>query len=538
MSDSIADYDYVIVGAGAAGCLLAGRLAADPNVRVLLVEAGGGGDYVWSRAPAGWFRCIGDPEVDWCSSTEAIEGLAGRAVAFPRGKGLGGSTVLGGMVYLRGQPADFDAWAGLGNAGWSWTDVRPLFTAHEDQQAVAKRDWISTYGIGGQWHIEAGRHAWPVLGAWIDACKEAGIAPCNDLGGGAGAGYFGLSQRGGMRWDSAKAFISSATPRKNLSILTHAHVTRLLIDQGRVSGVVLRRNNLPLRIGVKREAILTAGAIGSPALLMMSGIGPGETLRGAGVEVMRELAGVGSNLQDHLDVPTVYAVSGTKTFNETTHSLVKRAMIMLQYNFLRSGELSSAPAPAGALAHSAPEKDRPDLLLKAHPFSLTESANAFGAAPGVTISVCGLRPESRGSVKITAPDVDRSVAISPSYLASTQDCLTAVGGLRLVRRIMQQAALAPFTPRLGDGYDVADTGEDLLALAQRSGVPAGDACGTCKMGQDETAVVDERLKVRGIGRLRIADASIMPTIVSAPTTAATLMIAEKAAQMIREDWRG
>ncbi len=528
-------YDYIVIGAGSAGCVLANRLSADPRNRVLLLEAGGRDNYHWIHLPVGYLYCIGNPRTDWGFHTEPEPGLNGRALMYPRGRVLGGCSSINGMIYMRGQAADYDHWRQLGCTGWGWDDVLPLFKAQEDHYRGAN----DLHGAGGEWRVETARVRWAVLDAFLDAAEQAGIprTPDFNTGDNEGGGYFDVNQRSGIRWNTAKAFLRPAAGRPNLRVLTGAQAERLIVEEGEVKGVVFHRDGQRTEARATRETVLSAGAIGSPHLLELSGIGDGAALQAAGIEPRVEVPGVGANLQDHLQLRLVYKVTGVPTLNEKASSLFGKAAIGLEYLFKRSGPMSMAPSQVGIFTRSGPDKATADLEFHVQPVSLDKFGDPVHAFPAMTASVCNLRPESRGSVHAKGPDFRAHPAIRPNYLATEGDREVAVRAIRLARGIAAQPAFARFRPeefRPGPGYESRD---DLVKAAGDIGTTIFHPVGTCRMGADDGAVVDPRLRFRALGRLRIADASVMPTITSGNTNAPAIMIAEKAARMMLEDAR-
>jgi choline dehydrogenase len=526
-------YDYVIVGAGPAGCLLANRLSHNPSHRVLLLEAGGQDNYAWIHVPVGYLYCIGNPRTDWCFKTEAEPGLNGRALNYPRGKVLGGCSSINGMIYMRGQSRDYDGWAAQGNVGWSWQDVLPIFKRSESHYAGDSE----LHGAQGEWRVEQQRLSWTLLDAFREAAAQTGTASISDFNGGdnEGCSYFQVNQRRGVRWNASKAFLRPIAQRPNLTVLTHAEVSRIEFENGRASGVLAQVGQQERRLRARREIILCCGSIGSPMVLQRSGIGPRPLLEKLGIEVRRELPGVGANLQDHLQLRLIYKVSNGHTLNQMAGSLWGKMNMGLRYALNRSGPLAMAPSQLGAFARSGPEQATPNLEYHVQPLSLERFGEPLHRFPAFTASVCDLRPQSRGSVEIRSPLADAAPLIKPNYLSHETDLRVAADAIRLTRRIAAAPALASFDPVEYLPGASLQTEEELRQAASSIGTTIFHPVGTCKMGQGRDAVVDERLRVHGVVGLRVVDASIMPTIISGNTCSPTVMIAEKAAQMIIED---
>ena len=534
---SIGSYDYVVVGAGSAGCLLANRLSGDPSVSVCLLEAGGGDDWIWIHVPIGYLYTMLSPRTDWGFKTEPEPGLNGRALSYPRGKVLGGCSAINGMIYMRGQARDYDLWRQRGLAGWAWDDVLPHFKRSEDFHAGADE----MHGAGGEWRVDVPRVRWDILDAFRDAAAELGIPKIDDFnrGDNHGSSYFHVNQKGGVRWTSAKAFLRPALHRPNLRIVTHAHATVLRLEGGRATGVEFTRDGRPLVVEAAGEVVLAAGAIGSPHLLQLSGIGDPHRLAEHGVAVARASPGVGENLQDHLQIRCVYKVSGTTTLNQRANSWHGKALMGLDYAFRRRGPLTMAPSTLGAFAKSDPSRETANLEYHVQPLSLDRFGEPLHSFPAFTASVCNLRPQSRGHVRLRSPDPHDKPVIRPNYLAEAEDRRVAADAIRLTRRIVGARALARYAPVEHLPGQAVDGDEALAKAAGEIGTTIFHPVGTCRMGADGDAgaVLDARLRVRGVEGLRVADASAMPTITSGNTNAPTMMIAEKAAAMIVEDRR-
>ena len=448
MSDGQDAFDYIIVGAGTAGCLLANRLSADPGCRVLLIEAGGKDNLPWIHIPVGYLYLMGNPKADWGFKTVAEPGLNGRALNYPRGRVLGGCSSINGMIYMRGQARDYDQWRQMGNAGWSWDDVLPYFLKHEDQAALEPGAFDGVHEAGGEWRIENARVRWDILDAFRDAAAEAGIPKITDFnrGNNEGCAYFHVNQRAGIRWNTSKAFLRPIKHRKSLVVATHAQVERLALDGRHVTGLGYRRGREVVRAQARREVILAAGAIGSPQILQLSGIGPGDLLRRHGIEVHHDAPDVGGNLQDHLQIRCAYKVSGVATMNERYQSLVQRAGIALEYALFRRGPMTMAPSQLGAFAKSDASRETPNVQYHVQPLTLPKFGEPLDPFPAFTASVCNLRPTSRGQVAIASPDPRAHPQISPNYLATAEDRQVAADAIRLTRQIVTMPALQKFSP--------------------------------------------------------------------------------------------
>jgi choline dehydrogenase len=539
-SSSPDPFDYVIVGAGSAGCVLANRLSADPACRVLLLEAGGRDNYFWIWIPVGYLFTINNPRTDWCFRTEPEPGLNGRALNYARGRVLGGCSSINAMIYMRGQQEDYDHWASLGNRGWSWREVLPHFIRVEDYAHGADE----LHGAGGELRVEERRVSWEILDAWREAAAECGIPKIAEFnrGDNFGNAYFQVNQRRGVRVNMVRAFLKPVRHRPNLTVLTDVHARRVAVERHaggpRATGVEIRRaDGSTALVTARREVVLAAGAIGSPQLLQLSGIGPGALLQAHGIPVVHALPGVGENLHDHLQVRMMYKVRNVRTLNERANSLVGKALMALEYLLFRTGPLTMPPSQLGAFAKSDPAQPSANIEWHVQPLSLDKFGEPLHPFPAITPSVCNLRPTSRGHVRIASPDPHAHPAIAVNYLATPEDRQVAIDAMRFTRRIMAARALARFEPEEWKPGPAVASDADLLRAAGDLGTTIFHPVGTCRMGGDAIAVVDDRLRVHGLAGLRVVDASVMPRITSGNTNAPTVMIAEKGAELIREDAR-
>jgi choline dehydrogenase len=523
-------FDYVIVGAGSAGCLLANRLSRDPDTRVLLIEAGGRDDYFWIPIPVGYLYTIANPRTDWCYKTEPDEHLAGRSIHYARGRVLGGCSSINAMIHMRGQKEDWDHWAALGNRGWAWDDVLPIFRSLEDYEHGS----VDGYGAGGEVRVEDPRVRWEIIDAWREAAAECGIPKVKVFNNGDnfGCAYFQMNQKRGRRWSATNAFLRPVLHRKNLTVLTDAQVMKLRMAGRAAEGVEFVHAGQAQFVQARRETILSAGAIGSPQLLQLSGIGPAEHLQRLGIPVVHELKGVGENLQDHLQIRLQYKVKNVKTLNGVANSLFGKAAMAAEYFLLRTGPLTMPPSQAGAFAKSDASQPTPNIEWHVQPLSLDKFGDPLHSFPAITPSVCNLRPGSRGWVRIKSPNHADYPEIRLNYLSTPEDRKVAVDAMRFTRRIMAAKALAKYAPEeYRPGASIAND-DELARAAGELGTTIFHPVGTCKMGSDPMAVVDDELRVHGVGRLRVIDASIFPRITSGNTNAPTYVIAEKGARAI------
>ncbi|MBI1396176.1 MAG: choline dehydrogenase [Betaproteobacteria bacterium] len=532
-------YDYVIVGGGTAGCVLANRLSADASKRVLLVEAGGNDDYFWIHVPVGYLYTIGNPRTDWCFTTEPQPGLNGRSIGYARGKVIGGCSSINAMIYMRGQKSDYDHWASLGNRGWSWDDVLPVFRKTEDYVHGAD----SLHGAGGELRVEERRVSWEILDAWRDAAEECGIPKIAEFnrGDNFGNAYFQMNQKRGIRWSATKAFLRPVEHRPNLEVQLKAHTCGVRFDVSsdvpRATGVDLRLEDGSVRRVDARHVVLAAGSIGSPQLLQVSGVGPRALLESHGVQVVHESPGVGENLQDHLQIRIQYKVENVQTLNERVNSVVGKVAMGLEYLFFRTGPLTMPPSQLGAFARSHADQPSPNIEWHVQPLSLDKFGEPLHRFRAITPSVCNLRPASRGSVRIRAGDPLVPPAIDPNYLSADEDRRVAVDAVRFTRKIMAARALAKYRPSEFLPGPAVSSDDDIAHAAGDLGTTIFHPVGTCRMGHDPMAVVDDRLRVRGVRGLWVIDASVMPTITSGNTNAPTVMIAEKGAAFLLEEDR-
>ncbi len=538
---SAGTYDYIIIGAGTAGCVLANRLTQDPGVSVLLIEAGGKDDYAWIHIPVGYLYCIDNPRTDWRFRTEPDAGLNGRSLIYPRGKVLGGCSSINGMIYMRGQSQDYDAWAAqTGDASWSWNQVLPLFLQTEDHHGGRSE----FHGAGGEWRVEQQRLRWDILDAFREAASQTGIPKTDDFnrGDNEGCGYFEVNQRSGIRWNTAKAFLRSVKGRHgNLEIMTGCHVHRLRIEQGEggavCKGVEFSGGGQHWLAQATGETLLTAGAIGSPQILQMSGVGPANLLRQHGIPIVKEAPGVGENLQDHLQLRMAFKVRDAKTLNTMANSWLGKMQIGLEYLLNRSGPMSMAPSQLGAFARSDASQTSANIQYHVQPLSLNKFGEPLHAFPAFTASVCNLRPTARGHVRIASADATQAPKITPNYLSTEEDRQVAADALRLTRRIVAAPAMQRYAPEEFLPGPAFQSDAELAHAAGNIGTTIFHPVGTCKMGRDEDAmaVLDPQLRVRGVSGLRVVDGSIMPLITSGNPNSPIIMIADKAAQMIRAD---
>jgi len=534
---SVGTFDYIIAGAGSAGCVLANRLSADPKTRVLLLEAGGEDNWIWFHIPVGYLFAMGNPRAEWLYKTQADAGLNGRALAYPRGRVLGGCSAINGMIYMRGQAADYDHWRQLGLRGWGWNDVLPLFREIEDHQDGEDE----FHGAGGEWRVEHPRVRWDILDRIADACEEAGIPRVADFntGDNEGVSPFQVNQRRGRRWSAHTAFVKPIRNRPNLRIETGAIADRLIVEGKRIAGIRYLKDGQPMEARASGEVILSAGAVASPAIMERSGIGDPAVLSEHGIDTVHALPGVGKNLQDHLQIRAMYKVQGIKTLNDVYYSPFGKLKMGMDYFLFRNGPMTAAPSQMGVFAKTSPEFATANVEYHMQPLTLDSWDSGLHRWSGFTASVCNLRPTSRGTVHISSREAGAQPDIQANYLSTPEDRKVAADSLRLTRHIVSQPALAPFRPEEYKPGPGIETDEKLARAAGDIGTTIFHPVGTAKMGTDDDrfAVTDERLRVRGVSGLRVVDASVMPTITSGNTNSPTMMIATKAARMILEDAR-
>lgn len=532
------DFDYIVVGAGSAGCVMANRLSAHSKSRVLLLEAGGKDNWIWFHIPVGYLYAMGNPRADWMFQTEKEPGLNGRALNYPRGKVIGGCSAINGMISMRGQAQDYDHWRQLGLTGWGWDDVAPVFK-RLDGHFLGDTEH---HGGSGEWRVEQMRVKWDVLDAVTKAATEMGVPATQDFntGDNEGVGYFHVNQKRGLRMSVATAFLKPVLNRPNLRLETGVLVEKIVFEGKRAVGVQFRQNGKLVEARARGEVVLSAGAIGSPQILQLSGVGAADWLTELGIAMLHEKPGVGRNLQDHLQQRAIFKVTGVKTLNATYHSLIGRALMGMEYALFRSGPLTMAPSQLGIFTKSSPDHERANIEFHVQPLSLDKFGEPLHRFPAITVSACNLRPTSRGTVRLRSGDPSAKPVIAPNYLSTPEDRRVAADAIRVTRRLMKQPAMQAYRPEeYLPGPSVGDDEVSLAKAAGDIGTTIFHPVGTAKMGlpSDPMTVVDERLRVIGLERLRVVDASVMPTITSGNTNTPTIMIADKAAQMMIEEGR-
>jgi choline dehydrogenase len=533
LEENALNFDYIVVGAGSAGCAVAHRLSEDPRNRVLLLEAGGWDTNLWIHIPVGYYRTIYNKAISWNYATSGSAGIDGRSINYPRGRVMGGCSSINGLAYVRGQHADYDGWRQLGNAGWSFEDVLPYFKRSESNERGAD----TYHGGSGPLHVSDIPDRREICEAFIDAAEEVGIPRNPDYNGAEqeGVGYFQTTTRNGRRCSAAVAYLWPIRKRANLHIEDNALTTRIVVEQGRAVGIRYKKNGQIYQVDANAEIILAGGSINSPQLLQLSGIGPAEHLQSLGIDVVKDAPDVGDNLQDHYQIRLVQELNGPKSLNDDVNNVLRKLMVGLQYLLTRSGPLTISAGQVALFTRTRPELETPDIQFHFIPFSSDGHGNSLHPYSGVTFSVCQLRPESRGKVMITSVNPERPPEIWPNYLAAELDQRTITDGFKVARQIAHSPAFARHVERETIPGPQVQSDSEILDFAKATGTTVFHPAGTCRMGQDDRAVVDERLRVKGIDRLRIADCSIMPTLISGNTNAPAIMIGEKAADMIQQD---